>query len=62
VYVEEIQLDPDRMTAEEWRFFEDVWLEGMKKVRLTDGWDSNDDTQRLLEEVDRKLLRFKPKA
>jgi hypothetical protein len=60
VYVTEIQLEPDHMTAEEWRFFEDVWLEGMKKVRLTDGWDSDDDRQRLLEEVDRKLLKLKP--
>jgi len=60
VYVEEIQLEPDRMTPNEWRFFENVWTAGMVKVRLTDGWHSDDDTQRLLEEVDRKLLKLKP--
>jgi hypothetical protein len=51
---------PERMTPEEWHFFTDVWTAGIVKVRLTDGWDSDDDTQRLLQEVDRKLLNLKP--
>ncbi|MGB9022383.1 MAG: hypothetical protein WCC94_02995 [Candidatus Bathyarchaeia archaeon] len=60
VYVNEIQLEPERMTSEEWGFFTNCWLEGMKKVRLSDSWDSNDESQRLLNEVDRKLLKLKP--
>lgn len=56
--------EPERMTSEEWEFFTTCWLEGMKKVRLSDSlsdsWDSNDESQRLLNEVDRKLLKLKP--
>jgi len=52
--------EPERMTSEEWEFFTNCWLEGMKKVRFSDSWDSNDESQRLLNEVDRKLLKLKP--
>lgn len=51
-----------RMTPEEWHFFEQVWSAGMIKVRLTDGWDSDDDTQKTLEAVESKLLKLKPGA